>query len=73
MMNTNKVSIQEIDNALFNLINFSSQEKPVEFADTFHSIMQDRLASAVSDKKIEISKTIFNKPNSEEPSNEKTE
>lgn len=44
------------------LVRFSLDQKPIEFEDAFKSIITDRIASAIDDKKLEMAKTIFNSP-----------
>lgn len=50
----------EIEARVADLINFSSNQKPLEFAATFKEIMQDRIAAAIENKKIEVAQTMFN-------------
>ena len=50
----------EIEYRLADLINFSSSQKPVEFADAFKSIITDRISSAIEAQKANIAKSIFN-------------
>lgn len=44
------------------IISYAIQQKPLEFENVFKSLMQDKLVDAVSAKKIEIAKTLFNPP-----------
>jgi hypothetical protein len=41
------------------LVKFSLDQKPIEFEDAFKSLLTDRIAMAVDDKKIEMAKTVF--------------
>jgi len=50
----------EIEYRLADLINFSSGQKPIEFADAFKSIITDRISSAIEAQKANIAKSIFN-------------
>ena len=49
----------EIEAKLADLINFSSSQKPLEFEGSFRDIMNDKVYSAIADKKIEIAKRMF--------------
>lgn len=49
----------EIEYRLADLVNFSSNQKPLEFEAVFASILQDKLQAAVDDRKIEIAQTMF--------------
>jgi hypothetical protein len=49
----------EIEYKVSDLINFSSQQKPVDFELAFQSIMNNRLASAVDQRKIEVAQRMF--------------
>lgn len=50
----------EIEARVADLINFSSNQKPLEFTATFKEIMQDRIAAAIENKKIEVAQAMFN-------------
>lgn len=50
----------EIEARVADLINFSSNQKPLEFTATFKEIMQDRISAAIENKKIEVAQTMFN-------------
>jgi len=41
------------------LVKFSLDQKPIEFEDAFKSLITDRIASAIDDKKTEMAKTVF--------------
>jgi hypothetical protein len=51
----------EIEYRLADLINFSSNQKPMEFADAFKSLITDRIETAINDRKIEIAQSMFNR------------
>ena len=56
----NEVSVQD-------LISLSSDQKPVEFQQAFDSLMTDRIARAIEDKKIEVAQSIYyNQDNNED-------
>ena len=44
------------------LISLSYDQKPIDFQNAFNSIIKDRLADAVSDKKLEMAQTVFTGP-----------
>jgi hypothetical protein len=50
----------EIEYKLSDLINFSSQQKPIDFETAFKSIMIDKIGSAIDNKKLEVAQSIFN-------------
>lgn len=58
--------MSDIEARLVDLVKFSSGQKPIEFEDTFKSILQDRVASAIENKKIELATRMFS-PAQEEP------
>ena len=41
------------------LVTFSLNQQPIEFENAFNSLMVDRLAVAINDKKTEMAQTIF--------------
>ena len=49
----------EIEARVADLINFSSGQKPIEFEDMFKRVMQDRVATAIDNKKIEMASKMF--------------
>ena len=51
----------EIQYTLADLIKFSSEQKPIEFGAAFTSLVQDRVASAIEAKKIEVAQSMFNR------------
>jgi hypothetical protein len=44
---------------VMDLINFSADQKPVEFEQAFTAALADRLATAVQNKKIEVAQSMF--------------
>jgi hypothetical protein len=56
----------EIEYRVADLINFSSSQKPIEFADAFKSIITDRISSAIEAQKVNIAKSMFNDDGPEE-------
>ena len=50
----------EIENTLTDLIRFSSEQKPIEFGNTFNSLIANRIETAIDAKKIEVAKGMFN-------------
>ena len=42
------------------LISLSYEQKPIEFQNAFNSLMSDRIASAINDKKIEVAQSMYN-------------
>jgi hypothetical protein len=62
--------------SLKDMIQFAVDEKPLDFQDRFHSILQDRIADSINNKKIEIAQNMFSEPDTteiEEPSDESSE
>lgn len=49
----------EIETRLVDLLNFSSAQKPVEFEAAFRQLMDNKVYSAISDKKVEVAHTMF--------------
>lgn len=50
----------EITARIADLINFSSNQKPLEFETSFKEILQDRIAAAIENKKAHIASKMFN-------------
>jgi hypothetical protein len=44
------------------LINHSVDKKPSEFASTFDEFIKDRVATAIANKKVELSQALFGAP-----------
>jgi hypothetical protein len=56
----NEVSVQD-------LISLSFDQKPVEFQQAFDTLMNDRIAKAIEDKKLEVAQSIYyNQDNNED-------
>jgi hypothetical protein len=60
----------EIEARVADLIKFSSNQKPIDFEDAFKAILQDRVASAIEDKKQEIAMNMFGNPSDNETDDE---
>lgn len=56
----------EISARVADLINFSSNQKPIEFAAAFKEILQDKVAAAIDTRKMEIAGRMFNAPEAED-------
>jgi hypothetical protein len=56
----------EISARVADLINFSSNQKPLEFAAAFKEILQDKVAAAIDTRKMEIAGRMFNAPEAED-------
>ncbi len=56
----------EIEARVADLINFSSNQKPIEFADAFKNILQVKVGNAIEAKKAEIAQTMFASQESED-------
>jgi hypothetical protein len=60
----NEVSVQD-------LISLSYEQKPIEFQQTFDSLIAGRIAAAVNDRKMQIAQTMFSdQPPSEDYASE---
>jgi hypothetical protein len=51
------------------LVKFSLNQQPIEFENAFNSLMVDRLATAINDKKTEMAQTIFRDQEEEDEDN----
>lgn len=49
----------EVEYNINDLIRLSNDQKPVDFEKAFGSVIADRLAAAVDNKKIEVAATMF--------------
>ena len=49
----------DVEVRLADLVKFSSNQNPIEFEDTFKSILQDRVADAIENKKKELAISMF--------------
>jgi hypothetical protein len=54
--------MSEISARIVDLINFSSNQKPLEFESSFKEILQNKVADAIDNKKSEIASIMFNAP-----------
>lgn len=54
--------MSEISARIVDLINFSSNQKPLEFESSFKEILQNKVADAIENKKLEIASRMFNAP-----------
>lgn len=45
---------------VMDLINLSFEQKPVDFQNAFNSVMNNKISSAIDDKKLEVAQTMFN-------------
>ena len=41
------------------LVSLAYDQKPIEFQDTFNSLVADRIAKAIDDKKVEVAQNMF--------------
>lgn len=51
--------MSDIESRLVDLIKFSSGQKPIDFEDTFKLVLQDKVATAIENKKIEMATRMF--------------
>lgn len=58
----------EIEARVADLINFSSNQKPIDFGDAFKSIMNDKVGAAIENRKAEVAQRMFSKWAPEEES-----
>jgi len=56
----------DIEYRVADLLNFSSQQKPIDFEQTFQSLIGDRLTYAIDQKKIEVAQHMFSGHGSEQ-------
>lgn len=49
----------EVEARIFDLVKFSSGQKPIEFETTLKDVLQDRVAAAIENKKAEIAARMF--------------
>lgn len=49
----------EIEARVADLINFSSNQKPIDFGDAFKSILQSKVGSAIENRKAEVAQRMF--------------
>ncbi len=50
----------EIEYRIADLINFSSNQKPIEFEDAFKTVLQNKVAAAIDARKVELAQSMFN-------------
>jgi len=50
----------ETTHSIQDLVKFSYEQKPIDFEAAFNSILTDRIAVAVDNKKIEVAQSMFN-------------
>jgi len=50
----------EISARIADLINFSSNQKPLEFGATFNEILRNKVTAAIDTRKTEIASRMFN-------------
>ena len=62
----NEVDVQTDKYSVTDLINHSVNKQPVEFEQVFNSLIADRLAAAVENKKVEVAQSMFNPQNDAE-------
>jgi hypothetical protein len=56
----------EISARIADLINFSSNQKPLEFGATFNEILRNKVTAAIDTRKTEIASRMFNAPEVED-------
>jgi len=49
-----------IEYRLSDLINFSSNQKPIEFETAFKDLLTGKVEAAINDKKVDIAQSMFN-------------
>ncbi len=49
----------EIEARVADLINFSSNQKPIDFEDAFKAILQTKVGSAIENRKAEVAQRMF--------------
>lgn len=54
--------MSDVSAKIADLIHFSSGQKPLEFETTFKDLLQDKVAAAIENKKLEIASKMFNAP-----------
>lgn len=55
----------DIEYRVADLINFSSNQKPIEFEQAFKGILTAKVSDAIENKKVELAQVMFNRD--EEP------
>lgn len=54
--------MSDVSAKIADLIHFSSGQKPIEFEATFKDLLQDKVAAAIENRKLEIANRMFNAP-----------
>src|SRR3990172_2277183 len=57
-----ETELNELDSLIQNLVD----EKPSEFAQTFDSLLKDRIGDLVANRKLELSQAVFGAPEGQE-------
>lgn len=55
----------DIEYRVADLINFSSNQKPIEFEQAFRGILAAKVSDAIENKKVELAQTMFNRAEEE--------
>jgi hypothetical protein len=63
----------EINARIADLINFSSNQKPLEFGATFNEILRNKVTAAIDTRKTEIASRMFNASEVEDEVEDETE
>lgn len=56
----------EVQYSVVDLVKYAYDEKPLEFEKTFASLVTDKLAAAINDRKIEVAQRMFGDEYAEE-------
>ena len=67
------MTMAEIQHTLADLVRFSSEQKPLEFASAFGSAIAPKIDAAINAKKIEVAQGMFNGNDSEGDESDDTE
>jgi hypothetical protein len=51
-----------MNDAVLNMLQFSQNEKALDFENSFKDIMNDRITDAINNKKLEVAQSIFKDP-----------
>jgi hypothetical protein len=51
-----------MNDAVLDMLQFSRNEKALDFENTFKDIMNDRITDAINNKKLEVAQSIFKDP-----------
>jgi hypothetical protein len=55
------------------LISLSYEQKPIDFSDAFNSLISNKIADAIDDRKLEVAQTMFAAPGEVEVEDESVE